>query len=108
MSISKAVVFERRGTHGEKSMMGNLSKITVIEIGEPLEAPQTACEIFKGVIMMKLAILCLCASGILLKYHYTINPLVTTYDMVFVRAFSQLLISYLLCIKDNVNIVDIP
>ena len=30
----------------------------------------------------------LTVSGILVKYHYTINPEVTIYDMVFERAFS--------------------
>lgn len=37
---------------------------------------------------MKLAILALAVSGILVKYHYELNPFVTVYDMVFVRAFS--------------------
>jgi len=37
---------------------------------------------------MKLSVMLLTVSGILVKYHYTINPEVTIYDMVFVRAFS--------------------
>jgi hypothetical protein len=64
--------------------------------------------VLKGILIMKAAIVSLCVSGILLKYHYEYNPAVTTYDMVFVRAFSQLVMSYILCVKDSVNIVDIP
>ncbi len=56
---------------------------------------------------MKLAIVMLCASGIILKYHYSVNPKVTTQDMVFVRAFSQLIISYILCKKDKVDYFDL-
>jgi len=57
---------------------------------------------------MKLAILSLAVSGILVKYHYMSNPYVTVYDMVFVRAFSQLLVSYVIAVKDNVNLLDVP
>lgn len=105
-SISKAIaVIDRKG---ERSFGGNASRVTIIELNEPIQPPQTFWEIMKGILIMKMAIIALCASGILLKYHYEYNPLVTTYDMVFVRAFSQLVISYILCVKDDVNIVDIP
>ena len=57
---------------------------------------------------MKLAIICLAMSGILVKYHYSYNPFVTVYDMVFVRAFSQLVVSYCISVKDQVNLTNIP
>lgn len=57
---------------------------------------------------MKFAIFALAMSGILIKYHYTINPSVTIYDMVFVRAFSQLVVAYFLAMKDKVDLLDIP
>ena len=57
---------------------------------------------------MKFAVLCLTMSGILVKYHYEYNPNVTIYDMVFVRAFSQLLVSYFIACKDQVSLSDIP
>lgn len=57
---------------------------------------------------MKFAIVNLAISGIFVKAHYEYNPNVTIYDMVFVRAFSQLIVSYIISIKDNVSLVDIP
>lgn len=57
---------------------------------------------------MTFSVMVLTISGILVKYHYTINPGVTIYDMVFVRAFSQLVVSYFIAWKDNVSLVDIP
>jgi hypothetical protein len=68
--------------------MGNASRVTIIELTDPILPPQTMWEVMKGIIIMNFAIISLCLSGILLKYHYEYNPLVTTYDMVFVRAFS--------------------
>ena len=56
---------------------------------------------------MKFCVLSLTISGILVKYHYTVNPNVTVYDMVFVRAFSQLLISLFIAKKDKVNLTAI-
>jgi drug/metabolite transporter (DMT)-like permease len=59
-------------------------------------------------IIMTFSVLSLTISGILVKYHYDTNPNVTIYDMVFVRAFSQLLVSYCIALKDNVSLTDIP
>jgi drug/metabolite transporter (DMT)-like permease len=56
---------------------------------------------------MKVSVLLLTVSGILVKYHYTYNPQVTIYDMVFVRAFSQLVMSYVIAVRDKVNLTDI-
>ena len=66
----------------------HISRLTVIELHDPIPAPATWYETLKGVFIMKLAIICLAMSGILVKYHYSYNPFVTVYDMVFVRAFS--------------------
>jgi drug/metabolite transporter (DMT)-like permease len=63
---------------------------------------------FKGILIMKMAIVCLTFSGILIKYHYDTNPFVTVNDMVFVRAFAQLVVSYAISFKDNVSLTKIP
>ncbi len=57
---------------------------------------------------MKFSVLLLTISGILVKYHYEYNARVTIYDMVFVRAFSQLVMSYFIAVRDKVSLVDIP
>lgn len=84
------------------------SRITIIELHEPITPPQTCCELLKGILIMKFAILSLTISGIFVKVHYEYNPNVTIYDMVFVRAFAQLLVSYFIAFKDNVNLLDVP
>lgn len=50
----------------------------------------------------------LAVSGIILKYHYDYNPAVGTNDMVFVRAFAQMVVSYILAVIDNVNLTEVP
>jgi hypothetical protein len=57
---------------------------------------------------MKISVLALCMSGILVKYHYEVNPNVTVYDMTFVRAFAQLVVSYIVAVKERVNLLDVP
>jgi drug/metabolite transporter (DMT)-like permease len=57
---------------------------------------------------MKLSVLLLTLSGILVKYHYEYNAAVTVYDMVFVRAFSQLFISYVIAARDRVDLTNVP
>lgn len=86
-SISRAVAYTEKRIN--KSGVTNGSKIvTLIELHEPIPEPMTTFEVLRGIIIMTFAIFFLTASGILLKYHYTINPRVTVNDMVFVRAFS--------------------
>jgi len=72
----------------KRSFADQPSRITVIELYEPIPPPQTCCEILKGILIMKFAIVNLAISGIFVKAHYEYNPQVTIYDMVFVRAFS--------------------
>lgn len=67
---------------------GNLSRITIIELYDPIPEPEGWWDLLKGILIMKLAILCLTFSGIFIKFHYERNPHVTVYDMVFVRAFA--------------------
>ena len=62
----------------------------------------------KGVIIMSAAILSLAISGILVKFSYQYNPAVTIYEMVFVRAFSQLIMSAVLAQVDGADLRDIP
>jgi hypothetical protein len=82
--------------------------MTVLELYDPIPPPVTWYDTMKGILIMKLAILCLTISGILVKFHYEYNPNVNIYDMVFVRAFSQLVVSYSIALKDNVNLTNIP
>src|SRR5207253_3169026 len=84
------------------------SRLTIIELYDPIPPPRTWYDALKGILIMKLAILALTVSGILVKYHYVSNPQVTVYDMVFVRAFSQLAVSYIIAVKDRVNLTDVP
>ncbi len=56
---------------------------------------------------MSFCVLSLTISGILVKYHYQYNPKVTIYDMVFTRAFAQLVISYFIARKNSVNLTNI-
>lgn len=74
-------------TTNEK-MYGNASKITIMELHEPIPEPRTCMELLKGILIMKMAILMLSLSGIFIKYHYEYNPNVNVNDMVFVRAFA--------------------
>lgn len=76
-------IFKKRP--GEQA---SASRITFIELYDPIPPPLTWYDSIKGMLIMKLAILSLTVSGILVKYHYVSNPAVTIYDMVFVRAFS--------------------
>lgn len=85
-----------------------MSRLTIIELYDPIPPPRTWYDALKGMLIMNLAIITLCASGILMKYHYVSNPAVSIYDMVFVRAFSQLAVSYIIAVKDRVNLTDIP
>lgn len=64
------------------------SRLTIIELHDPIPPPVTWWDTLKGIFIMKLAIFSLTLSGILVKYHYEYNSQVTVYDMVFVRAFS--------------------
>jgi len=57
---------------------------------------------------MKISVLTLCFSGILVKYHYETNSAVTVYDMTFVRAFSQLVVSYVIAVNEKVDLLDVP
>ena len=56
---------------------------------------------------MSFCVLCLTVSGILVKYHYGYNPRVTIYDMVFTRAFSQLVVSYVIVSRNKVDLTDL-
>jgi hypothetical protein len=69
-------------------LYGNASKITIVELHEPIAEPRTCMELLKGILIMKMAILMLSLSGIFIKYHYEYNPNVSVNDMVFVRAFA--------------------
>ena len=55
---------------------------------------------------MSFCVFCLTVSGILVKYLYEVNSNVTIYDMVFTRAFSQLIVSYFIARKNSVNLTD--
>ena len=57
----------------------NISRVTIIELNEPIPPPKTYCELMYGVLIMSLAILALNINGILVKYHYIYNPYVTIY-----------------------------
>ncbi|CDW73996.1 membrane protein transporter [Stylonychia lemnae] len=103
-STSRIAIIDKRSIHDPN----HASRITIIELNEPIPPPQTCCELLKGILIMKFAVLNLTISGILIKVHYDYNPKVTIYDMVFVRAFAQLLISYLIALKDRVSLTDIP
>ncbi|TNV72383.1 hypothetical protein FGO68_gene11543 [Halteria grandinella] len=86
-----------------------LKGVTFIELHDPPAPPlNTWWQLLKGILIMKMSVLLLTVSGILVKYHYEYNPNVTIYDMVFVRAFSQLLMSYVIARREKVNLTDIP
>lgn len=108
VSISKVAIIDRRSFAVDGSLHNTAGRITIIELHDPILPPQTCCELLKGILIMKFSILCLCISGILVKYHYETNSNVTIYDMVFVRAFSQLIVSYGIALKDRVNLMDVP
>ncbi len=82
-NLSKIAYIEKRSFAA-----GEASRITIIELYDPIPPPSTCCEILKGILIMKFAIFNLAISGIFVKAHYEYNPNVTIYDMVFVRAFS--------------------
>lgn len=56
---------------------------------------------------MSFCVLSLTISGILVKYHYQYNPQVTIYDMVFTRAFAQLVTAYVIARRNNVELTNI-
>jgi hypothetical protein len=56
---------------------------------------------------MSFCVLCLTVSGILVKYHYGYNARVTIYDMVFTRAFSQLVAAYFFAWFYKVDLTDL-
>ena len=108
MSISKIAIIDRKSIIIDPGQ-SIVKNITILELHDPPSPPMKSCwDLLKGILIMKLSILFLTVSGIIVKYHYTYNPAVTIYDMVFVRAFSQLIVSYGIVIKNKVNIVDIP
>ena len=72
----------------EKGPLANTSRITVIELNDPIPPPMTWWETLKGILIMSLSVFALTVSGILVKYHYEYNHYVTATDMVFVRAFA--------------------
>ncbi len=80
----------------------------MIELNDAPPPPITNCwQLLKGILIMKFCVLCLTISGILVKYHYEYNPSVTIYDMVFTRAFSQLVISFIIAQRNKVNLTAI-
>lgn len=82
--------------------------LTLIELHDPEPPPMhTWWHLLKGILIMKLSVLLLTVSGILVKYHYEFNPLVSVYDLVFVRAFAQLCVALFIAVKDNANLVDL-
>lgn len=97
----KSVILDPTGTSIVKG-------ITFIELHDPTPALSTWWDLLKGILIMKVSVFSLCVSGILVKLAYTTNPQVTIYDMVFVRAFAQLIISLFIALKDRVNLTDIP
>lgn len=117
MSISKIAIIDKKsliydtgapGAAGHQSMT-LLKGITFIELHDPEPPAMKTCwDLLKGILIMKLSVLFLTVSGILVKYHYTVNEGVTVYDMVFVRAFSQLVVAYGIVMKEKVNVSDIP
>ena len=74
--------------------------LTVIELHDKVPVLHTWWDLLKGIVIMKLSVLLLTLSGILVKYHYEYNPAVSIYDMVFVRAFAQLLVALFIAVKD--------
>ena len=82
--------------------------MTFIELHDPNPPMHTWWHLLKGILIMKISVLLLTVSGILVKYHYEYNSAVTIYDMVFVRAFSQLIVAFVVAVKDKVNLTDIP
>lgn len=105
-SVSKVAFIDRKSFY---DMPGNLSRITIIELFDPpVATPTNPCELLKGIFLMTFSIFALALSGILVKWHYDYNPLVTTTDMVFVRAFSQLVMSYVIAVREKINLTDIP
>ena len=85
-----------------------MTKFSILELHDP-PAPElkTWWDLLKGVIIMSFCVLCLTVSGILVKYHYGYNPRVTIYDMVFTRAFSQLVVSYVIVSRNKVDLTDL-
>lgn len=107
MSVSKIAIIDRKSLivdPGQSIIKG----ITFIELNDPNPPLQTGWQLLKGILIMKLSVLLLTVSGILVKYHYVYNPAITIYDMVFVRAFSQLVMSYIIAYRDKVDLTDIP
>ena len=88
---------------------GNESRqVTIIELHDPLPPEHLTCwQVLKGIFIMSFSVLCLTMSGILVKYHYEYNAQVSIYDMVFVRAFAQFLMAYIISIKDKVNLTNL-
>ena len=56
---------------------------------------------------MSFCVLSLTISGILVKYHYMYNPQVTIYDMVFTRAFAQLVTAFFIARRNSVDLTNI-
>lgn len=85
-----------------------MGKITILELQDPVPPEMhTWWQLLKGILIMTFCVLCLTVSGILVKYHYEYNPQVTIYDMVFTRAFSQLLISFFIAMRNNVDLTNL-
>jgi len=84
-----------------------MTKFSILELHDP-PAPQLNSwwDLLKGIIIMSFCVFCLTVSGIIVKYHYGYNPRVTIHDMVFTRAFSQLVISFVILRKNNVDYTD--
>jgi drug/metabolite transporter (DMT)-like permease len=108
VNVSKIAILDRKSLimdPGQSMLKG----VTFIELHDPPAPPlNTWWQLLKGILIMKMSVLLLTVSGILVKYHYEYNPHVTIYDMVFVRAFSQLLMSYIIARRERVNLTDIP
>jgi hypothetical protein len=88
VSISRIAILDRKSVIIDPMQQSVVKGITFIELHDPNPPILNFWQLLKGIMIMKLSVMLLTVSGILVKYHYTINPEVTIYDMVFVRAFS--------------------
>ena len=109
LSVSRIPYFERKSfvQDGVGGGGQTMTKFSILELHDaPAPELKTCWELLKGVIIMSFCVFCLTVSGIIVKYHYGYNPRVTIYDMVFTRAFSQLIVSWVIAYRNQVDLTD--